>query len=158
MGARFEVRGARVVLPRVDALPDLPFQRGFLAREPLLQGVEEGEVLLADRRLDLLAHLELLQQEIGRHLGIGLEGNVDPVQLEEVLRALYRVLQRAIGLVHPGSPLQRRAPLGLAGVHEAVGMHARLDLAVGLLQGLPVQAERRSQPEKLEVALQPARR
>jgi hypothetical protein len=48
--------------------------------------------------------------------------------------------------------LQRRPALGVAGVREAVGVNARLDLAVGALERLAVERKGRGQPEQLEVA------
>jgi hypothetical protein len=36
--------------------------------------------------------------------------------------------------IHPRGPLERRAPLGVAGAGEAVGVDPRLDLAIGALE------------------------
>jgi hypothetical protein len=66
--------------------------------------------------------------------------------------ALHRVLQAAVGLVDARGPLQRRAPLGVAGMGEAIGMHAGLDFAVGTFERFGVQRECRCETEELEVA------
>src|SRR5512134_3724108 len=75
------------------------------------------------------------------------------MELEEVLCALYRVLECAVGLVDARRPLQRRAALGVAGVREAVGMHARLDLAVGAIERLALQGIRGREAEEIEMAM-----
>src|SRR5207249_9874615 len=62
-------------------------------------------------------------QEIGGHGGVGLEGDVDAAQLEQVPGALQGILERTVCLVHARGPLKRGAPLGVAGVREAD--HAR---------------------------------
>jgi len=49
-------------------------------------------------------------------------------------------------------------PLRAAGVGEAVGVDAGLDVAVAAFERLGFERKRRRQPEELEVVLQPARR
>jgi hypothetical protein len=117
----------------------------------ILQGVQGRGVLGRGRLFERLAQLHLLHQEIGRHRGVGFERYVHPVQRQDVACALVRILQRLVGLVHARGPLQRRAPLGVARVREAVGMHARLDFAVGMFERFVVQSEGRLEPEELEV-------
>jgi len=71
-----------------------------------------------------------------------------------VLGALHRVLEDAVGLVDARGPLQGGAALRVAGVGEAVGMHARLDLAVGALQRVGLQGIRGREAEEIEMARQ----
>ena len=69
----------------------------------------------------------------------------------EMARAGDRVAKRPVGLVHARRPLQRGSALGVAGMREAIGMHARLDLAVGPLERYRVELEPRGEAEQLEV-------
>ena len=41
------------------------------------------------------------------------EGEIDALELEKMLGALHRVLERAVGLVRARRPLHRHAPLGV---------------------------------------------
>ena len=150
-----EPRRAGVVLVHVDRLGDLGLETGFLLDERFAEMVERLRRL---RLVEPFAQLHLLGEKIGRHGGIGLEGDVHAVQLEEVPCALHGVLERAIGLVHPRGPLERRPPLGVAGVGEPVRMYPRLDFAVGTLQRRRVQGKRRSEAEEFEVIMHPVQR
>ena len=99
----------------------------------------------------LLAPLELPLQEFERQRRVGLADRVDAVQPEQVLRALHRILQRAVGLVDARGRLQREALLRVAAAGEAVGMHFGLQLAVGAVERRAVEAEAGAQAEQLEV-------
>ena len=110
--------------------------RSALSRRSLLDRKARRSSCIAassalPRLFERLAQFHLLHQEVRRHRGVGLERDVDAVQLQQVARALHRALQRAVGLVHARGPLHRGAPLGVAGVREAVRMHPRLQVAVG---------------------------
>src|ERR1044071_5680829 len=111
-----ELRGAGVVFLAVDRACDFVLKIIFFKAKARAQAVQPGKVLAAASRLELLAQLELLHEEIRRHLRVGLERHVDAVQLEKMAAALHRILERAVGLVHAGGPLQRRPALGVASV------------------------------------------
>ena len=67
-------------------------------------------------------------------------------------RALHRIAQRAISLVHAGRELHGGAPLGLAGGRKAVRMHKGLQVPVRLLERGAVYGVGRLEAEQLEVA------
>jgi hypothetical protein len=98
-----------------------------------------------------LPQLHLLHQELGWHGGVGLEGDVDALKLEQVTCTAHGVFQCLKSFIDPGRPLQGRPALSVAGVGEAIGMHARLDVAICLFQRFQIKGKDRREAEQLEV-------
>src|SRR5260221_10773645 len=65
------------ILSCVDALADRDFQEFSLCRQVASKGIQKTGILLLNRFLELLAGLQLLHQEVGRHLRVGLERDID---------------------------------------------------------------------------------
>ena len=115
--------------------------------------VERAGVPLGGRQFQSLALFHLTDQKPGRHGGVGLQRDIDAVQLEEVLGPQYRVLEHPVGFVDARCPLHRSAALGIAGVCEAVRMDFRLDLAIGALEPFRIERITRLEAEQLKMIL-----
>ncbi len=132
----------------VDAFGNACFH-GFLEGEQLF--LQQAERIGIPGLLEPVAQFHLLHEEFARHRRIRFESDVHAVQRKQVLRALHRALQRAVGFVHLRRHLHGSAALGVARMREAVRMHLRLDFAVGGLEPRDVQRKGWNEAEQLEV-------
>src|SRR5690606_16863793 len=91
--------GAGVIRGLDDRLAEGFLERPALPGKLVGQHIERRRILAGGGRFEALARLELLHEELRRHLRIGLESDVHAVKLEQVLRTLHGILERPIGLV-----------------------------------------------------------
>jgi hypothetical protein len=106
----------------------------------------------ASRRLGgTLAALELPLEEVDVERRVGLVERVDAAQPEQVARALDRVAERSVRLVHASGGLQREAARRVVGRGVAVGMDRALERAVRGVERLRVERVARRQAEELEM-------
>ena len=113
------------------------------------------EALLKQRRSEQDA--SAARERSARH---ALEAHVDEARrAHDALAGIEGALREARRAGAPIDPRQHEsASLYVARMREAVRVHAGLDIAVGLLQHLLVQAEGGVEAEQFEVALQTSRR
>ena len=114
-------------------------------------GFERARIAVGHRGFGDLPALQLPLEESERQRRVRLVERVDAVQRQQVLRARHRILQRAIGLVHPCRRLQRDPLLGRARRRMAIRMHLALQRVVGAVEQGGIEAETFGQAEQLEM-------
>ena len=143
-----------------------------MAGEPLKTGLErlptgkaqgrEGCLTLRAgllaRRLKGLSPFHLLLQKGGRHAGVALGLDGQPLQAEQVGRTPEWLPEGLVGLVDACGPLQGNPLLGRPGRSKSIGMDDGLNALAGLIELMKVDLKSHGQPEQHKVILiEPAR-
>src|SRR5258708_2586433 len=160
---------ARVVAQLRDELGDggQVGLRAALEGAKLLRDVRERRVAppldLAGEHLDrlrfaptlgleqLLAVLQRLREELGRQLHLAPLAHLHAPQLEQMLRAPHRILERAVGIVEQRGLLEREPALLRAGAREAVWVQLAGERLECLLHLARMQVVRARESQRREL-------
>src|SRR6185369_7416976 len=125
----------------VEQRSDAGFERSRLFVHLLQNALQAGDVSVLRGIRGSLAALELPLEEVERKAGVRLIDGIHAVKRQQVLRARYRILERAIRFVGACRSLEGEPLLRCVRGCVAVRMHFALQGLVGTIERRRFKAE-----------------